>query len=207
MAFHPIDLDSFPRREHYLSFIGNNQCSYSMTVNVDITALGAQKLYPAMIWLLTRTVNEIPEFRMALVDGVLGVYDDMHPAYTVFNKESKTFSGIWTEFDPNYSAFLAAYECDSALYSAAVSYAPKPNTPPNSFNVSMMPWATFTAVNLNLYNGGTALLPIFTMGKAFFADGRRLLPLAIQAHHAVCDGYHIGRFLAALQGNIDGFEG
>lgn len=94
-----------------------------MTVNVDITALGAQKLYPAMIWLLTRTVNEIPEFRMALVDGVLGVYDDMHPAYTVFNKESKTFSGIWTEFDPNYSAFLAAYERDSALYSSAVSYA------------------------------------------------------------------------------------
>ena len=88
-----------------------------------------------------------------------------------------------------------------------MSYAPKPNTPPNSFNVSMMPWATFTAVNLNLYNGGTALLPIFTMGKAFFADGRRLLPLAIQAHHAVCDGYHIGRFLATLQGNIDGFEG
>lgn len=81
MAFHPIDLNSFPRREHYLSFIGNNQCSYSMTVNVDITALGAHKLYPAMIWLLTRTVNEIPEFRMALVDGVLGVYDDMHPAY------------------------------------------------------------------------------------------------------------------------------
>lgn len=163
MAFHPIDLDSFPRREHYLSFIGNNQCSYSMTVNVDITALGAHKLYPAMIWLLTRTVNEIPEFRMALVDGVLGVYDDMHPAYTVFNKESKTFSGIWTEFDPSYAAFLAAYERDSALYSAAVSYAPKPNTPPNSFNVSMMPWATFTAVNLNLYNGGTALLPIFTI--------------------------------------------
>ena len=49
MAFHPIDLDSFPRKEHYLSFIGNNQCSYSMTVNVDITVLGGQKLYPAMI--------------------------------------------------------------------------------------------------------------------------------------------------------------
>lgn len=75
MAFHPIDLDSFPRREHYLSFIGNNQCSYSMTVNVDITALGAHKLYPAMIWLLTRTVNEIPEFRMALVDGVAELAD------------------------------------------------------------------------------------------------------------------------------------
>ena len=130
MAFHPIDLDSFPRREHYLSFIGNNQCSYSMTVNVDITALSGRKLYPAMIWLLTRTVNEIPEFRMALVDGVLGVYDDMHPAYTVFNKESKTFSGIWTEFDPNYSAFLAAYERDSGCTQPPCPMRPSPTPRP-----------------------------------------------------------------------------
>ena len=73
-------------------------------------SLGLVCSYQLMVWLLTRTVNEIPEFRMALVDGVLGVYDDMHPAYTVFNKESKTFSGIWTEFDPSYSAFLAALQ-------------------------------------------------------------------------------------------------
>ena len=72
--------------------------------------LGLVCSYQLMVWLLTRTVNEIPEFRMALVDGVLGVYDDMHPAYTVFNKESKTFSGIWTEFDPSYSTFLAALQ-------------------------------------------------------------------------------------------------
>ena len=49
------------------------------------------------------------------------------------------------------------------------------------------------------------LLPIFTMGKYFERDGKRLLPLAIQVHHAVCDGYHVGVFVEKLQGYIDQF--
>ena len=50
------------------------------------------------------------------------------------------------------------------------------------------------------------LLPIFTMGKFFERDGKRLLPLAIQVHHAVCDGYHVGVFVEKLQGYIDAFN-
>ena len=41
--------------------------------------------------------------------------------------------------------------------------------------------------------------------KFFERDGKRLLPLAIQVHHAVCDGYHIGVFVEKLQGYIDRF--
>ncbi|CDX00004.1 CatA-like O-acetyltransferase [Desulfitobacterium hafniense] len=26
-----------------------------------------------------------------------------------------------------------------------------------------------------------------------------MLPLAIQCHHAVCDGYHVGKFVEALR--------
>lgn len=37
------------------------------------------------------------------------------------------------------------------------------------------------------------------MGKYFERDKKRFLPLAIQVHHAVCDGYHIGLFASKLQ--------
>ncbi len=30
-------------------------------------------------------------------------------------------------------------------------------------------------------------------------DGRIVLPLAVQVHHAVCDGFHICRFVNELQ--------
>ena len=81
----------------------------------------------------------------------------------------------------------------------------KDGTPANSFNISMVPWLEFTAMNINVFDDGKFLLPIFTMGKYFERDGKRYLPLAIQVHHAVCDGYHVGMFVERLQGYVDNF--
>jgi len=57
-----------------------------------------------------------------------------------------------------------------------------------------------------VFDEGKYLLPIFTMGKYFGSGGRRMLPLAIQVHHAVCDGYHVGQFVEHLQEMIDSFD-
>ena len=92
MAFKLIDIENWERKEFYEHFINEVVCTYSAVVNLDITNLKGQKLYPAMIWLLTKTVNDMPEFRTSLTAEGLGVYDDMHPMYTVFNKEKKNMS-------------------------------------------------------------------------------------------------------------------
>ena len=129
----------------------------------------------------------------------------MHPMYTVFNKENKNFSGIWSYFSEDYAEFLKSYEADSEEYSKSTRYAPKDGTPVNSFNISMVPWLEFTGFNINVFDEGKFLLPVFTMGKYFERDGKRFLPLAIQVHHAVCDGYHVGMFVERLQGYVDNF--
>ena len=206
MAFQPIALDTWERREFYEHFINEVVCSYSVTVNVDITPLKGCQLYPAMIWLLTKTVNELPAFRTALSKDGPGIYDSMHPMYTIFNKEHKNFSGIWSYYSEDYGTFLKDYEADVRKDSTSTRYAPKADTPENAFNISMVPWLEFTSVNLNVFDDGKYLLPIFTMGKYFERDGKRLLPLAIQVHHAVCDGYHVGLFVETLQRNIAEFD-
>ena len=206
MALRLIDLETWERREFYGHFINEVVCTYSAVVNIDITNLKGQKLYPAMIWLLTKTVNDMPEFRTVLTSDGPGVYDDMHPMYTVFNKEKKNFSGIWSYFSEDYEEFLKSYEADAGEYSKSTRYAPKDGTPANSFNISMVPWLEFTGFNINVFDEGKFLLPIFTMGKFFERDGRRFLPLAIQVHHAVCDGYHMGAFVKRLQEYVDGFH-
>ena len=205
MAFKLIDIDNWERKEFYEHFIKEVVCSYSVVVNLDITNLKNQRLYPAMIWLLTKTVNDMPEFRTSLRKEGLGIYDDMHPMYTIFNKENKNFCGIWSYFSEDYPTFLKNYEEDTEKYSTSTRYTPKPGTPENSFNISMTPWLEFTGLNINVYDDGHFLLPIFTMGKFFERDGKRMLPLAIQAHHAVCDGYHVGLFVEKLQSYINQF--
>lgn len=158
-----------------------------------------------MIWLLTKTVNDMPEFRTSLTKEGLGIYDDMHPMYTVFNRENKNFSGIWSNFTEDYNEFLKNYIDDELEYSKSTRFAPKDGTPPNSFNISMVPWLEFTSFNINVFDEGKYLMPVFTMGKYFERDEKRFLPLAIQVHHAVCDGYHMGLFVQKLQDHIDNF--
>ena len=207
MIFRLIDMDRWKRKEYYEHYLNEVVCTYSLTANLDVTSLEGKRLYPAMLWLLTDTVNEMPEFRTSLTPEGVGVYDTMNPSYTIFNKESESFSVIWTAFDSDYSVFLKAYEEDVARHSSSTRFSPKAGKPPNTFDVSMLPWTTFTAFNINVFGGGRHLLPIFTLGKKYGGEGRKLLPLALQVHHAVCDGFHVSRFIEKLQSKITRFPG
>lgn len=207
MEFERIQLDSWARREHFEHYHSEVPCTYSMTTKLDITALVEAKvrLYPAMLYLITRAVNRVPEFRMDFdSEGKLGVYGEMHPCYTIFHRDSETFSNLWTEYTEDYSVFCRAYERDLEQFGNNKSMMAKPGVPANTFPVSMIPWESFDGFNLNLEKGYGYLLPIFTMGRYTENNGRYLLPLSIQVNHAVCDGFHVCRFISALREMIDG---
>ncbi len=205
MEYREIDLETWGRREYFEHYTSAVPCTYSMTVKLDITGLrkSGDRLYPAMLYLLTGTVNEFEQFRTAFrPDGRLVVYHRMHPSYTIFHKESKTFSGIWTEYSEDYGEFCRRYAIDTRRYERAEGFAPKPGMPENCFNVSMIPWRSFESFQLNMPDY-KYLLPIFTMGGYSEENSRCLMPLAVQAHHAVCDGYHLCSFLGSLQEKLD----
>ncbi len=205
MAFNLIDFDDWERKEYYLHFTKSVKCTYSITVELDVTNLNGKHLYPAMLWLLTCSVNDRKEFRTSVSPEGVGIFEDMHPCYTVLNKERKNFSVIWTEFDSDYGKFLANYLNDIQKYASSGVLSPKCGKPDNTFDVSMLPWAAFTGFNLNIDAKGEYLLPIFTIGQKHIQGGKTLIPLAIQVHHAVCDGYHIGLFLDSLREKLRGF--
>ena len=207
MVFRQIDREHWARKEYFDHYFSQVPCTYSAVFRLNLTNLKkqGQKLYPTMLYHIAAQVNSQEEFRTALdSEGRLGVYDQIHPCYTIFHKENSTFSNLWTEYTPNYEAFCEAYRKDMAQYGPNLGLEAKPNLPPNTFPVSMLPWASFEGFNLNLQKGYDYLLPIFTMGKYFEEGDKTLLPLAIQVHHAVCDGFHLCRFVCGLQERLDG---
>lgn len=157
-----------------------------------------------MLHHIAAVVNAHRELRMALDEtGRPGFYDVVHPCYTVFHEDSQTFSNLWTEYDPSFEAFLAAWLRDKEEFGGCHAMEAKPGTPPNTFPVSMLPWASFEGFNLNLEKGYDYLAPIFTMGRFYEREGRVLMPLAVQVHHAVCDGFHVCRLVNELQARLD----
>ena len=116
MSYQIVDLEHWDRKEFYEHFINEVVCTFSATVSLDITNLKGCRLYPAMLWLLTKAVNQMVQFRTAHTDEGVVIYDDLPPAYTIFNREHQNFSGIWTAFDEDYETFLRAYESDTDMH-------------------------------------------------------------------------------------------
>lgn len=207
MDYTIIDRSTWNRKEYFEHYLSAVPCTYSMAVKLDITNIRQKglKLYPTMLYTLATAVNRHEQFRMSLNDrGELMLYAAMDPCYTVFHKGTETFSNIWTSYSEDYATFCSRYEEDCVRYGNIERFAAKPDTPENSFPVSMIPWATFDAFNLNISNF-RYLIPIFTMGKFFSENDHFYLPLAAQVHHAVCDGFHVCRFFDDVQSQINAF--
>ncbi len=206
MKFNPIDIEKWNRKEYYIHYMDVMRCTYSLTVNINITGLRAvvkemgKKIYPVQIYMIATVVNQYAEFRMDKNSrGELGYWDEVNPSYTVFNKKSETFSSIWTNYNPIFSRFYNSCMEDITKYSQSTSLQPKPDEPSNSFTLSCLPWVNFTGFNINVFNEGRYLTPIFTIGRFIETEGSVLMPLSIQLHHAACDGFHVGRFVQSLQ--------
>ena len=201
MGWTKIDRPAWKREEYFRHYHDDAPCFYSMTVAMDVTRLRAAglKLYPAMLYILSTIVNRHEELRTAMVDGAVGVYDALSPCYTVFHPETETFSNLWTAYSPDYAAFFADYEEDLRRYGKLEGFMPKPGAPEGLFTVSMLPWASFEGFHLELPRGNDYLLPIFTMGRMYARAEKTLLPLALQAHHSVCDGFHACRLVREAQ--------
>ena len=201
----PVDLSCWARKEHFEVFQTFAQSTINQTVLLDITALLKHikevgwKFYPTIIFLLSKVVNRHTEFRMAIKDNELVIWNEVHPSYTIFHNETETFSSLWSHYDGNIHHFQHVYAEDMARYGNTLSYWPKGESLENIFFVSAIPWVSFTSFNINVANMQNFFSPMFTIGKYYNQDGKVMLPLAVQVHHSVCDGFHVARLINELQ--------
>ncbi|MGB7802825.1 type A chloramphenicol O-acetyltransferase [Buttiauxella sp.] len=205
LEYTPVDLSRWARKEHFEVFQSFAQSTINQTVLIDITALLKHirevgwKFYPTIIFLLSKVVNRHAEFRMAMKNNELVIWNEIHPSYTIFHNETETFSSLWSHYDGNIHHFQDVYSEDIARYGNNLSYWPKEESRENIFFVSGIPWVSFTSFNINLANMQNFFAPMFTLGKYYNQDGKVLLPLAVQVHHSVCDGFHVARLVNELQ--------
>lgn len=202
--FNIIDIENWERKEHYYHYSNITQCTYSITLKLEVSNIvnSSFKFYPTMIYLISKTVNNIKEFKMSFEDSKLGYYNIVNPSYTIFNNNSKTFSSIYTEYNDDFNLFYNNCIEDIKTYSTSISFSPKTCNINNLFNISSIPWVSFEGFNLNINNCFDYLPPIFTIGKYYNDSNKILMPIAIQVNHRVCDGYHIALFAESLQKNI-----
>lgn len=198
MSFHLIDLENWERRDCFNHFFTIAKSTYSLTVNMDITNLIGfirernYRLYPTFTWIVSRAINNHIQFRMGLnINKSLGYYDTVSPDYAVLNERTQIMDSLCTPYKEEFLVFYKHMVSDIENYKTKEIHTQKYS---NSFIVSCLPWlnyTSFTATNESQY---PFLFPMVTWGKYRESEGKILMPLTLQIHHAVADGYHCSLF-------------
>lgn len=210
-SYRKIDMDAWPRREHYRYYREFLKCGYSVTARLDVTAAVAfarhrkKHFYGCFLYAAAKTVNEMDEMRMMVgPDGQPGIWERSHVNFTVFHEDDKTFSDLWTEYRPEFPDFYREFQRVLDTYGDCRGIKGRPGQPPNFFCASCVPWLDYTGYSTGT-TGEPALFPIVTFGKYKEAAGRLALPVTVTIAHAAADGYHTSLFFQKLQENLDSF--
>lgn len=212
--FTPIDLTTWDRGQIFYYFSKMSPTGYSLTVQMDITKMKAAldranlKFFPAYLWLVTKTLNQQQEFRIAEKGGQIGYYDHLTPLYASFHEDTKTFSLMWTAYDEDFQSFYNAYLQNQEQYGKNHGVLAQPDLlpPPNAYTVSCVPWIPFQHFAVHSYENNPYYFPSVEAGKFTEENGKLMMPLSITCHHATTDGYHVNEFLTQLQAKADHFE-
>lgn len=110
-------------------------------------------------------------------------------------KNAGVFSTVPVRYNRDFKTFCIDYTDGGLSCGGAAQLSEMKNI----FNVSCIPWISFTGFNLNLQKGYRYLLTIFTVGKYSRERRKVLCPQALQIHQAACDGCHAPEFICKLQ--------
>lgn len=200
---HEIDLPSWDRRDHFLTYREFDQPHFGMSANVDIgtfyayTKREAIHFSSALVYVLTRAANAIPSFRLRIRGERVVEHDRVHPSITFLVTED-LFSFCTIEYDDRFPIFTERAQTSFAAAKATPTLADEPGRDDLLF-MTAIPWVAFTSFLHPLPTTPADSFPRFAWGKRFESPGGLTMPLGVQAHHALMDGFHAGQYYDRVQ--------
>lgn len=208
MNYTAINLNEWSRGELFQFYIDKMRIVMSLTVDMDVTNLKAYSkkrnmgFYPLMLWVVSKIINSHDEFKYSWnKDGSLIRWDYISPSYTDFHSEDESFTKMVTEYSDDLFEFCGRVTVDRERYKNDRFILA--HQPLNSFDVSCLPWVRYKHFDVHVFDEGKFLAPVVTWGKYERDNDRLVMPLTINIHHAVADGFHLSRFFYEAQNLID----
>ena len=200
---HSLDLKSWHRRELFEFFRGYANPYFNICTRLDITRLmeilrdrpGVSKSL-AYHYFALRIANEIEPFRYRLKDDEVIVHDVINGGTTVL-LPNETFTYAYFNYRENFNKFVT--EAAEAINRIRSEGALKPTMRYDLIYFTTLPWISFTSFAHARTPGRGESIPRIAFGKFFDENGRTLLPISVEVHHALMDGLHVGRFIMRME--------
>lgn len=202
-----IDPENWNRKEHFEFFIKYDEPFFGFTLKLNCEKAYRfckdQKIpfYAFYLYCSNRAVNEVENFRYRIQGNQVVEYDKINISATMARPD-KTFGFSYIEFDENFETFFSRFREEKERVVSSKSLV-SPRMDDQTVHYTSLPWIDFTSMShaRNFRNNDSC--PKISFGKLDKEKGSFEMPVSIHAHHALVDGYHIGKLIEKIQEKLD----
>ena len=200
-----LDIETWGRRQQFEYFKDYHNPFFNLCVSVDVGPLlewtkerEDVSFFVAYHFCSMKAANEVEPFRYRLRGDRILVHDRIHAGTTIL-LDDENFTFAFFDYDEDFALFHARARESIARAQAEGVQLNKRADRDDLIHHSVFPWATFTSISHARRGARGESVPKIAFGK-YRADGSRLMmPISVEAHHALMDGLHVGRYFERLE--------
>ena len=202
MAYTRIDLENWKRKDQYHFFKGFQSPQFNVTANVEVGALLKQcresgtSFFLCSVFYALKAAHEIEEFRLRIAEEEVHQYETINAGVTIL-MEDETFIYCTLEYHEDLGTFLI--QSKNAIEDQKKNRGFKAHDRQDMIFFSALPLVSFTSIQHAMNGDNKSSIPRIVFGKYFKDDGKVLMPVAVQVHHAVADGFHVGAYFQLVE--------
>lgn len=205
-----IDFENWERRATFEFFKDYKDPFFNMAANLDVSRLYRfckKNGFPfsiAALYFSIATANEIREFRFRMIGEKIVEFDRIEATQTVLNDDN-SFSFCYFPMKATLEEFVLSGLKSREKYRQLKSFDVEKDRI-DLIYYSVIPWISFTSFKHANSGDHRQTVPRMVFGKMFEDRDRRLIPFSVEVHHALMDGYHVGRYFNLFQEKLDSVQ-
>lgn len=202
-----IELDTWNRKEHFEFFRKFDEPFYHLNMNVDCSAglkmakINNHSLFAWYLFHAVKAANMVKEFRYRIEEEEVFEYDHVHASPTI-SREDGTFGFAHINLIEDFGLFQSELEKEIERVRGLNGLFTAPERP-DVIHYTALPWFSFTGLSHPRNFGDGDSIPKISFGKIFEQDKKSYIPLSVQVHHGLVDGYHVSLFVEAFSHSLN----
>ena len=204
MAKYKLDQTNWKRKQIFDFFSTFDRPFFNLVTKIDCTFMyeytkkNGYSFFLSYLYLSLKAANQIEEFGYRIEnDNEVYVHDHINASSTILN-DDETFSFSNMPYFENFIDFQKAAKIEIERVKREKPLIPTISSE-NEIHYSTVPWVDFTGLQHARHSGHKDSIPKIVFGKMIEENGRRKMSVSLDVHHALMDGFHVGKFFDLFQ--------
>ena len=198
-----LDLETWPRKDAYKLFSKGYLPFFAVTTPLDVTELNrftkqeGLSFYRAMVYSVTRAMNELEPFRLRIRKDGIAVCEIVSPSYTTAGRDG-AFGISDVEYLPGETMADFCRRAREKEARQGAQMAVEDDVRDDLIFLSCVPWFVTTGVMQEMPLDPDDSFPRVLWDRVHEEKGRKLVNFTVQLNHRLLDGSHVQDLLVCM---------